>query len=314
MKNPRILTRREWLGVSLAALPAWSAATPGGPVIDTHIHMFAADQKRFPFHPNAPYRPQPQPLEPYVEFVRQTRIDHVVLVQPEPYQDDHRYVEYCFAHEPTPGFFKGTFLFDPILPGTPARMEALASKYPGRFVALRIHEVRAAGLAPSAGGPIKERDLEHPGVKATLRKLGELNMAVQFQLVPCHAPAIGKLIAGFPGLPVILDHFGRPGQGTKAEYAEVLKLARHPRAVMKFSGVEYFSKQKPPHRDAAPIVRQAFDAFGPDRMIWGGLGHSMEEFKRATETFETLLGFASEADRAKIRGLTAIKLCHLQKE
>ena len=80
---------------------------------------------------------------------------------------------------------------------------------------------------------------------------------------------------------------------------------------MKFSGIEYFSKQKPPHRDAAPIVRRAFDAFGPDRMIWGGLGHTMDAYRQAVETFETLLAFASETDRAKIRGQTARNFFHI---
>ena len=68
------------------------------------------------------------------------------------------------------------------------------------------------------------------------------------------------------------------------------------------------SKEKFPHRDAKPIVRRAFDAFGPDRFVWGGLGHSMEEFDQQVQLFEEMFDFASETDKAKIRGLNAMKL------
>ena len=62
------------------------------------------------------------------------------------------------------------------------------------------------------------------------------------------------------------------------------------------------------HRDAAPLVRRAYDAFGPDRIVWGGLGHDMAEFERQVRLLDELFEFAPESDRAKIRGLTAMRL------
>src|SRR5579871_4975865 len=106
-------------------------------------------------------------------------------------------------------------------------------------------------------------------------------------------------------MPVILDHLARAGQGTPAEYDEVLKLARLPRAYMKFSGVEYSSKTGYPYRDVKPLVRRTYDAFGPDRMIWGGLGMNMDEFRKNLAVFDEMFDFASAADRAKIQGQTA---------
>ena len=43
-------------------------------------------------------------------------------------------------------------------------------------------------------------------------------------------------------------------------------------------------------------------------MIWGGLGHTAEEFEKQAQLFDAMFDFASEPDRAKIRGLTAKKL------
>ncbi|MDQ6663074.1 MAG: amidohydrolase family protein [Acidobacteriota bacterium] len=130
-----------------AAAPRLLASKPH-PLIDTHVHLFLPDQKNFPYHPHAPYKPPSISFDDYIQFVRQAGIDHVVVVHPEPYQDDHRELEYVFAHEPSPEFFKGTCLFDPIAKDTPARMEALVKKFPGRIAAIRIHEVRSPGKPP----------------------------------------------------------------------------------------------------------------------------------------------------------------------
>ncbi len=309
----RLIRRREWLVSSLAAgaaLAGRAASRPRGVLIDTHVHLFAGDHQRFPYHPNAPYRPPAQPLEAYAEFVRTARIDHAVIVHPEPYQDDHRYLEYCFEHEPSPGFFKGTCLFDPVAPGTPARMEAMVKKHPGRIVALRIHEVRNPGEPPTSTGAIKERDLRSPAMQQTWAKAHALGLAIQMHFIPYYGPQIGELLARLPDTTVILDHLGRAGQGTPAKYSKVLQLARYKNVYMKYSGVNYSSKEKFPFRDARPIVRHAYDAFGPDRIIWGGLGMNMKEFEQAVELLDDMFDYATESERAKIRGLNAQKLFH----
>jgi L-fuconolactonase len=293
--------RRQFLASAMAA-----AVRPAGMLVDTHIHLF--DPARFPYHPSGTYQPPAQPLEKYVEFVRQARIDHTVIVHPEPYQDDHRYLEYCFAHEPTPRFFKGTCLFDPVAPETPARMEALVKKHPGRIVALRIHEMRKPGEPALTSGPIKDRDLRAPAMRTTWAAAQKLGLAIQMHFVPHFAPQIDELAARFPTMPIVLDHLARAGQGTPADFEAVLKLARHPRVYMKYSGVGYSSKEKYPYRDARPTVRSAFDAFGPERMIRGGLGHTMEEFEQAVRLFDEMFAFANAGNRDRIRGLNAAKL------
>ena len=229
---PAHLTRRELLAGALAAAPALRAARPEGTLIDTHIHLF--DPKQFPFAPLATYQPPPELLENYVKFVAAARIQHTIVVHPEPYQDDHRYLEYCFAHEPSPGYFKGTCLFDPVAPETPARMEELARRHKGRIVGMRIHEMLAPGAPPSTSGAIKDRDMQSPAMENTWRKAQQLGMAIQMHFLPHFAPQIGALARKFPNVPVILDHLARAGQGTPADYEEVLRLARIPRVYMKY--------------------------------------------------------------------------------
>jgi predicted TIM-barrel fold metal-dependent hydrolase len=289
------LTRRE---LSLGLLGALQLrAAP--PLVDTHVHLFADDQKAFPYHANASYRPPAEPLAPYLEFVRQAKIDHVVIVHPEPYQDDHRYLKYCIAHEPSKGFFKGTCLFDPISAETPVRMKQLTKELPGRIAALRIHATADPKKYPTTSGPIRDRDLGSPQMAKTWKAAQELGLAIQMHFIPFYAPQIRKLAEQFRGMPVILDHLGRVGQGTPAEYEEVLRLSELPKVYMKYSG-EYTNRKQD--------VQRAFKAFGADRMIWGGLGMNMDQFRKNSALFDSTFDFTTEEVRAKIRGLNAMQL------
>jgi predicted TIM-barrel fold metal-dependent hydrolase len=145
-------------------------------------------------------------------------------------------------------------------------------------------------------------------VRTNIRKAHDLGMSIQMHCIPLHAPEIASLAREFSNTPVIVDHLARSGSGTPEQYETVLAMAKLGNVYMKFSGVGYSSKQDPPHADAKPLVRRTFDAFGPQRMIWGGLGANMKGWKQAQLIFDTHLGFASEQDRAQIRGLTAAKL------
>jgi L-fuconolactonase len=292
---------------TLATPSSWPAV-PKGILIETHIHLFAGDP-RFPYN-SASYPPKPEPVEQYVKFAPEAHIDHAVIVHPEPYQDDHRYLEYSFAHEPSPGFFKGTCLFDPIDPETPKRMQELVKRNPGRIVALRIHETHAAGTPSTTSGLIRDRDLKNPQMAVTWRAAHELGLAIQIHCIPHYAIAIGELASRFQDTPVILDHLARPGEGTAEEYEQVLKLAQIPRVYMKYTktGVASASKQPFPHPDAKPLVKRVYQAFGPDRIIWGELGANMTEFQQAVQLLDLMLDSASPSERAKIQGLNAKKL------
>jgi predicted TIM-barrel fold metal-dependent hydrolase len=320
-----MISRRDWLIGTMAVAHAWAArpqglsmmtlgadsvaVRPAGVLIESHIHLFADDPVRFPYN-SASYKPQREPVEDYVRFAREARMNHAVIVHPEPYQDDHRYLEYCLAQEPSPGFFKATCLFDPIAPETPKRMQALVKRNPGKIVALRIHEVHTAGTPSTTTGLIRDRDLLNPQMAVTWRAAHDLGLNIQIHCIPHYATQIGQLAAKFRETPVILDHLARPGQGTPEEYDQVLMLAKLPQVYMKYSstGVETISKEPYPHADAKPLVKRVYEAFGADRMIWGGLGTNMTEFAREVKLFDLMFDFAPEAERAKIRGLTAQKL------
>lgn len=290
------LTRREAL-LSLTASTGALFAAPAALTIESHVHLF--DPARIPYAPDAPYQPAAYTLEDHLALADAASLAHSIIVHPEPYQDDHRYLEYCFAHEPRPGYFKGTCMFDPLRNDTPERMRALADRWPKRIVALRIHEM---SMTPEASGPIRNRDMKDPRMKACWQAVSSMGLAVQMHFIPGQAPAIHRLAAEFSETTVMLDHMGRPGQGTEPEYREVLKLAELPRVILKFSGWEYYKG------DLGQLTRRLYETFGPDRMVWGMLGNTPADYRKLSAQFDRLLAFVSEGDRAKIRGGNAQRL------
>src|SRR5450432_2251118 len=195
----KTITRRRALIGAMGSAGGLRAAAP--PVIETHVHLF--DPDRVPYAPGAPYKPAAYTLEAHLKLVQAAGLTHSVIVHPEPYQDDHRYLEYCFAHEPSPGYFKGTCLFDPFREDTPARLRALTDRWPKRIVAMRIHEVKTT---PDSGNHIANRDMRDPRMLACWKTLGSMRLAVQMHCIPGQASNIRNLARECPDTAVILDH------------------------------------------------------------------------------------------------------------
>ena len=157
-------------------------------------------------------------------------------------------------------------------------------------------------MTPETGGPIRNRDMKDPRMLACWQAVASMGVAVQMHFIPGQAPNIRALAAKFPGTAVILDHMGRPGQGTDKEYDEVLKLAELPRVIMKYSNWGEYKG------DLSKLTRRLYDAFGPQRLIWGTLGNTAADYRKQSARFEELLAFAPDADRASIRGGNALRL------
>ncbi len=272
---------------------------PGTLVIDTHLHCFAGkDDPRFPYHPEGPYQPaEPATPEHLLKCMSEAGVDHAVVVHPEPYQDDHRYLEHCL--EVGGGKLKGTCLFFADRPGSLDRMTALVKRREGKIVAARIHAYTPDRLPPFG----------KPELKALWERASELGLAVQLHFEPRYAPEFEPLIREFPRTRVIIDHLGRPFQGTPQEYAVVLGWARLPNTVMKLSSLP--ARDQYPHRDVGPVIRDLMRRYGPDRLIYGG-GFGAEasgaSYRAYRERVRSYLADMPAEDQAKVLGGTASRL------
>jgi predicted TIM-barrel fold metal-dependent hydrolase len=298
-------SRREALAVLASAPLALGAAED--PVFEPHVHLFSADLTSYPKHPNGPAL-QPAPLEQYIPLAKRLGIRHAVHVSAEPYQDDTRYLEYTLEHAPA-GFLKGVVLLDTLKPDTPARLEALAKKYPNRLLGFRVHCVRNPGEPPTTSGTIRNRDLFASQAKLAWKKAADLGLWVQPHIMPWFAPDIAKLAREYSSAHVIVDHFGHAGVNGKESYGyrdpkdfeQVAALAKVPNLVLKVSGLQYSSREPFPHKDLKPLIRRAYDAFGPTRLVWGSFGTKAESFNTCEGIWKEHFGFLSAADRHKIR-------------
>lgn len=296
-------TRRSFVGVTLGTaamaasgrlLAADSAATVR---VDTHLHCFAGkDDSRFPYHPRGPYAPDAAATpEQLLKCMDDAGVDFAVVVHPEPYQDDHRYLEHCLRVGGKR--LKGTVLLFSDRQGSLDRLPDLAKRVD--LIAVRVH-----AYAPDRLPPFGKPELRRLWKMAT-----DAGLAVQLHFEPKYAPGFEPLIREFADTRVIIDHLGRPFQGTPQEHAVVVRWSRFPNTVMKLSSIP--SNRSYPHRDIKPIIKQLTDAYGADRMIYGG-GFNAEatgaSYRAAFERARSFIDHLNAGDQAKILGTNAARL------
>ena len=305
MSDP-IFSRRRFLktaaAVSLASAAAVRTSTGADentrPLrIDSHVHCFAGpDDARFPYHERGPYRP-PAAVTPehLLQRMREAQVEHAIIVHPEPYQDDHRYLEHCL--QVGKGKLKGTLLLFADQPGSLEKLPDLCRRLD--VVALRVHAYAGERLPP----------FDKPELRRLWRLATEHQLAVQLHFVPRYAPGFEPLIREFAETKVIIDHMGRPYQGTSEEHAVVLGWARLPNTIMKISSLTAIEAN--PQQKAAPMIRMLTDAWGADRIIYGdgfGADTTGAKYAEAFTRTQSYLAHVSPADQQKILGGTAKRL------
>jgi predicted TIM-barrel fold metal-dependent hydrolase len=302
---PNVTTRRRFLqSAAVASVFASTRMTSSAaaqdkaiPRVDSHLHCFAgAKDTRFPYHERGPYKPEPAATpEHLLACMKDAGVDYALVVHPEPYQDDHRYLEHCL--DVGKEKLKGTLLLFADREGSLEKMPELCRKL--NPVSVRVHAYSPDRLPPFG--------------KPELRKLWSMatdhGLAVQLHFEPRYAPGFEPLIREFSKTTVIIDHMGRPFQGTPAEHAVVLGWAKHNNTIMKLSSLAAATTY--PHREITPVIKQLIDAWGADRMIFGdsfGAETTGASYRQAFDRARGLLAHLSTPDQDKILGGTAAKL------
>lgn len=255
-------------------------------IIEWNKHIFHPDQDRYPFHPQAAYKPKPpdtdDPLADYMAAMAAEGIDRAVLVHPEPYGDDHRLILECLDREPER--FLGTSLFYPRDPDAPRKLADLVAQQP-RIVSTRFHAHRGKEMYLDSFDQGCVRDLWARAV--------ELGLIIELHIGPDYAGQIADVLLDLPDSTVLIDHLAEPQMGNAVEYADVLNLSRFDQVYMKLSGLNHFAKDEPLYESAQDFTRQVVEAFGPDRMVWGS---------GTPRIVDAHMAAYSEDDRARVKG------------
>jgi predicted TIM-barrel fold metal-dependent hydrolase len=293
------MNRRTFLYSAASATAALTshAAVPRTPIVDTHTHCFAGKaDARFPYHPRGTYQPE-QPTSPefLLKLMDGAGVDFAIVVHPEPYQDDHRYLEHCLAVGK--GRLKGTLLLFCDRPGSMEKLPELAKRLP--VVTARIHAFQADRLPPFG----------KPELRQLWKLASDSGLAVQLHFEPRYAAGFEPLIREFKQTRVIVDHLGRPFQGAAEDNDRVLRWADFPNVVMKLSS--FPARDAKEAADLPRVVRRLADAFGADRLIYGGgfdEKATAETYRAERERTAALLDFLTPEARAKVMGANAAKL------
>ena len=212
--------------------------------------------------------------------------------------------------------------------------QACLLRFPGRFASVvAVDPARADAvqtlerLADSGAAGVRLRsNARSPGSDplAIWRRAESLALVVS-----CAGPAqsflsseFEELVGGLPRLPIILEHLGglaRPDVGDISEAApRVMALWRHPRVYLKVPGLGQLAPRAPSLGHTMPldaskaaIVRQALEAFGAQRLMWGSdfpVVASREGYANALTWMREALADAPAGERDLVFGDAALRL------
>jgi L-fuconolactonase len=205
-----------------------------------------------------------------------------------------------------------------------------AARYPHRFVVMGRFDYAASdarerlacwrdapgmvGIRATLVDPLTISMFQNPANGAFWARSAALGIPLM-----CYAPKALPTIADFArrneGLRIIVDHAGRFAQGPKEEAAwedvsHLLAMARMPNVAVKVSSLPSFTAQPYPFPILHPYIRAIYDAFGPERMIWGSdVTRLSSTYRENIRLFSEALDFLSEEDKARIFALNLRQWC-----
>ncbi len=125
-------------------------------------------------------------------------------------------------------------------------------------------------------------------------------------------PDVNRVIDRYrDSLDVCIDHMADSPIDQPDELKKLLALARYPRVFVKLSHLWSLSREAYPYRDTHPQVRRLYDAFGPERLMWGTDWPAVEDYcgyAKALALYRDEIKFFTDDDRKWILGGTARKL------
>jgi predicted TIM-barrel fold metal-dependent hydrolase len=271
------------------------------PVIDTHMHVWTTDWEQYPFTPPEARLKLPEEsntAEEVVETMARHGVDYTVLVQVRYYGWDNRYLADCLRR--WPGRFAAQGLIDPRDPAAAERLTYWMKEH--GFAGVRL----SPSYDPDAGW------LNSPDSNPLWRRAEELGAIFNFLIREEQLPQLEDMAARFPGVPVVVDHMGYPN--VEGDTANLLRLARLPNVYVKVTEFYNHSKTRQyPYADVIPTVRRVYDAFGPQRLLWGtgfvrGENVGRIPYGQELELIREHVPFFTPEDQEWILGRTALKL------
>ena len=231
-------------------------------IVDTHVHVLAADRTRYP-------RQLREAIPPQFAWTR----------------DDYT-AEHLLADMAACGIAKALLVQAQNAYGSDNRYVAdMAARYPDRFKAVCVVDARDADAADQLEHWVKERGavgarlmfqtpdfhVDDERVRPVMKRACELGIPLCLFVWWQDLPRLAGVLSRFPELVIALDHMGHPPPDDGKPYsaaAPLLDLAGHPNLILKFSTATLLAAAK---GASTPLdwFGQLVAAFGSGRLMWG---------------------------------------------
>jgi L-fuconolactonase len=267
------MNRRTFLATSTAAATlslstTALAAADKPPVIDTHMHVWATAGSKYPFpHPYVPDFTEPPhegTLEMLIDDMDAHGCTHSVLVQVIYHGWDNAYVADCVRRYPER--LKAHGLIDPTDPKVADKLE---------------YWMKEHGLAGMRFSPLYYADGKHGGDAwltsdahhRVWKKGTDLGAVFNFFITPKQLPKLETMVKAHPAMRIIIDHLSQidfKSADAESDLRLLLAMGKYPSVYVKVSELSSVSKSgEYPFADAYPHVKRVYEAFGPERLLFG---------------------------------------------
>ena len=205
-------------------------------------------------------------------------------------------------------------------------LEDVARRWPDRFFVFGMCEFRRPGFLDEAKSLIERgfRGIKIPAARLLLSTgrvmLTSPEMMALFHLMEdrglilhveladgeLQVPEMEEIIAECPRLRILIGHFGmvtRPG------WMAQIRLARHPNVFVESGGITWlFNSEFYPFPSAVHAIREAADAVGIDKLMWGSdypRTITAITYKMSYDFITKSRGILNDDEKARFLGLNA---------
>ncbi len=272
---------------------------PDFPIIDTHVHLWDPRRFRIPWLDGVPQINQTYALKEYAEHTQGVTIEAMVYLEvdvaPSYRLLEAQWVNALANEEPR---------LRAIVPSAPLEDGDCARSY---LEALKALGPRVKGVRRLLQAEPDDAFALRPDFVRGVRALADYDFSFDICIFHRQLPAVIELVRLCPEVRFILDHLGKPDikAGLRDPWqAHIRALAALPNVVCKISGmVTEADHARWTVDDLRPYFEAVYDAFGPDRVMFGGdwpVVLLASSYKRWVETVDALTQGLSEDDRRKL--------------
>ncbi|HEY2010241.1 MAG TPA: amidohydrolase family protein [Rhizomicrobium sp.] len=223
-------------------------------IVDPHVHVWVSD----PAYPWAKETTEPPKDDAtpdmLLDLMQANGVARTVLVQFIGYRWDNSYALHAMkTHAP---FFRSVARVNPT--------DDAAADHLSELTAQGFHGVRISPTADASGNWIR-----HARMPRLWSRAQSLKVPMQIYAPITRMPDMVPLIEQHPDLDVVIDHMADCPIDQPEQLEKLLALACYPRVFVKISHLWSISRQPYPWLDAQEYARRCYDAFGPQRLMWG---------------------------------------------